>query len=178
MTGSVVSAQERVKHRRRHVSRIQNNSSCGAEISSSLLSSSSTVILFHPSTPPNPRRSLRFRVFLLHPTNPDDGELASEWSHWWGSSIRVGDEPCQTPASEPLFLAPNLTRSFPILKNMVLMEYIIAKLYQFPLVATSVITNGEKLNQNLTYFWRFLRRSRVFFLQFSNPHSKNTNISH
>lgn len=100
MTGSVVSAQERVKHRRRHVSWIQNNSSCGAEISSSLLSSSSTVILFHPSTPPNPRCSLRFRVFLLHPTNPDDGELASEWSHWWGSSIRAGDEPCQTPASD------------------------------------------------------------------------------
>lgn len=35
----------------------------------------------------------------------------------------------------------------------------------------------KKINQNLTYFWTFLRRLRVFCLQLlgSDPHSKNTN---
>lgn len=80
MTSTVMNAQERVKHRRRYVSWIQNNSRSRADISSSLpFSPSSTVILF----PPTLRKPLLLPPFLCLPAPPYKPK-------WWRVGIKNG----------------------------------------------------------------------------------------
>lgn len=90
MTGTVMSAQENVKHRHRYVSWIHNNSSSNTHISSTLLSSSSTVTLFfffiNPQTLAAPSISMS-----------SCSTLQTQMTMSWHPNEATGEEAAYTP---------------------------------------------------------------------------------